>query len=260
MTLRRLARTVTLVGAVTVAGIVLSTPARAEDWKYSFAPYFWAADISLDHKINGDPVLAADVDFSDLLDKLELAFLGHLEMSTDKGGFFADAIWMSLTSADERSGGGLLDGTEIRTDLAMGVYEFGAFYHPTKPGTGFDLIFGVRAIDIDQDIQIELPNDEDHVRSETEETLTDAFVGIRAGGPIGGGFDLMIRGDVGTGDTDLTWNAIGSIGYRFGSKDQFDVRAGWKQMSIHLEDAGTETTTESDITMKGPIVGFNWTF
>jgi hypothetical protein len=31
-------------------------------------------------------------------------------------------------------------------------------------------------------------------------------------------------------------------------------------MTMHLEDTGTETTTESDITMKGPIAGFTWTF
>src|SRR5262245_15017044 len=81
--------------------------ARADDWKFSVTPYFWASDIKLDAKVNGNTVLAADVDVSDLLDKLDIGFAAHVEAYTDKGGFFVDGNWNSLTSKDERSGGGL---------------------------------------------------------------------------------------------------------------------------------------------------------
>src|SRR5262245_60704364 len=140
-----------VLGAVCM--VFSASAAKADDWKWSVAPYFWAADVKLDANINGNTVLATEVDVSDLLDKLDFAFFAHAEVSTDKGGFFFDGNWLSLTSKDERSGGGLLSGTEIRTDLSLGTYELGAFYHPTKPGTGFDVLFGVRVIDMDQDIE-----------------------------------------------------------------------------------------------------------
>ena len=241
------------------AWIIFSTAAKADDWKFSVTPYFWASDIKLDAKVNGNTVLAADVDVSDLLDKLDIGFAAHVEAYTDKGGFFVDGNWNSLSSKDERSGGGLLAGTKIHTDLSIGTYELGAFYHPTKPGNGFDVLFGVRLLDVNQDIKFELPTG-DSTRSETQKSYTDAFVGIRAGGPLGGPWDLMVRGDVGTGDTDFTWNALGTVGFTFGSKSQFGARIGWKETSIHLEDTGTETSTESDIVLKGPIAGFTIAF
>jgi len=244
-----------------IAAALLAFPgtAKAADWKFSVTPYFWAADISLDAKVNGNPVLAADVDVSDLMDKLDMAFFAHTEMYTDKGGFFFDGSWMQLSSGDTRSGGGLASGTRVDTDLSLGTYELGAFYHPTKPGTGFDVLFGIRVISLSQDIDFELQNGNE-TGTTTDSSLTDAFVGLRAGGPLGGNWDLMVRGDVGTGDTELTWNALGTVGFHFGSKGQFGARFGWRQMTIHQKDTGSQTTVESTITMKGPLAGLTLTF
>ena len=245
--------------ALAIAPCALSPDARAAEWKYSMAPYFWAADLGLDLEINGDPVLDQEIDVSDLLSDLEAAFTVHVEMATDKGGFFMDTNWLSLTSKDERNLTGLPGETKFRSDVSMGIYELGAFYRPNASRRLVDLLFGIRVIDQKQDIKIQV-GDGRETRSETEGSLTDAFVGLRAGGQIGGRWDLMVRGDVGTGDTELTWNAMGTVGYAFGSRKQFNTRFGWRQMTYRVKDSGTQTTTDSTTTMKGPILGLNWTF
>src|SRR5262245_47929744 len=112
-----LGRLALAMGPMAIAIGVLSPSARAAEWKYSAAPYFWAADLGLDLEINGDPVLDQEIDVSDLLSDLEAAFTVHVEMATDKGGFFLDTNWLSLTSKDERNLTGLPGETKFRSDV-----------------------------------------------------------------------------------------------------------------------------------------------
>jgi hypothetical protein len=84
--------------------LAIPATAKADDWKFAVTPYFWAADVSLDARINGNTVLAADVDLSDLLDKLDLAFSAHAEMYTEKGGSSAPGTPTSLGTRSEPSG------------------------------------------------------------------------------------------------------------------------------------------------------------
>src|SRR6187397_616524 len=66
-------------------------PARAEDYDWFAAAYVWAADISVDSKDVG-----AGIDFSNVLDKLEMAFQTHIEVQGDDVGGFVDFTFLGL--------------------------------------------------------------------------------------------------------------------------------------------------------------------
>ena len=68
----------------------------------------------------------------------------------------------------------------------------------------------------------------------TDKNLIDAFGGVRYLVPIGKRWDFVARGDVGTGGSDLSWNAHASFGVRLGKTDLFNLRFGWRYMELDV--------------------------
>ena len=64
-------------------------------------------------------------------------------------------------------------------------------------------------------------------------------------------FDLL---DVGTGDSDLTWQALGGVGYRF---EWFNLIAAYRYMNW---DFGDDVKVLDDMDIHGPAVGIQFTF
>ena len=122
----------------------------AEGLDWTIAPYLWASDVAMDVSINGDPALGVDVAFKDLLDKLDMAFMGHVEASSGSFGGFFDVIYISL--GDDQvinlgPGGPILGDLEVDMDLSMNIYELGGLYRVGGDGVGssaFDIIGGLR--------------------------------------------------------------------------------------------------------------------
>ena len=56
--------------------------------------------------------------------------------------------------------------------------------------------------------------------------------------PIGNEGSFILRGDVGAGDTDLTWNALAGFGYQLGQSGKYQLGIVYRHMEIELEDAG----------------------
>ncbi len=59
--------------------------------------------------------------------------------------------------------------------------------------------------------------------------------------------------DIGTGDSDLTWQAMAGIGYRF---SKIDIGAGYRYLEWELENRKVLGNLE----LKGPFVGIKFRF
>ena len=59
--------------------------------------------------------------------------------------------------------------------------------------------------------------------------------------------------DIGTGDTDLTWQALAGIGYRF---DRFDMVAGYRYLKWEFDD----NSALDNLDISGPMVGGKFRF
>ena len=75
-------------------------------------------------------------------------------------------------------------------------------------------------------------------------------------------WDWAIRGDVGVGDTDVSWNALTSFGVRLGKTDLFNLRLGWHHMELDVtaDDDVQNLEIESDTTLTGPFFAFAMKF
>lgn len=225
----------------------------AEDWEWTFAPYFWVADMGMDMTIDDVPALGIDVKATDLLDKVELVFQAHFEGRRGRGGFFADLTYMEITDSLA-----VPNGPSIDADVTQILLEGGGLYRLKDESSGLELLFGVRVFEIDQVMEISDALNQTTVDVTT--TMTDGFVGLRYGGPIGKKWSYKLRGDVGTGDTELTWNAIVGFGYEMGKTGKYSLVLGYRYLQFEFEEEDGGAKIESDMTFSGPAIGLQIDF
>ncbi len=249
--------------ALLAAWCPLAKAETPKDWEWNFAPYLWGPSVNLDVTINNDPVISADASFQDLLAQTDFAAAFHFEGQCEHAGFFADALFLNL-GAEKNSAANppLPGGTLTQTDVNIGLYEAAGFYRPGGGAHGLDLILGARMFDYRTRIDVTIPPPVSATTSGgTDKNLIDAFGGVRYMTPIGKRWDFLIRGDVGAGGTDLTWNAVASFGVRLGSTDHYNLRFGWHHMEMDVTAKNAQNIEiESNMTLTGPFFGFAMKF
>ena len=91
--------------------------------------------------------------------------------------------------------------------------------------------------------------------SEVKESYWDAIVGVKGRYSFGANrqWFLPYYADIGTGQSDLTWQAFGGLGYQF---SWGSILGGWRYIDYDFKSG---SNIES-LTFNGPMVGvaFNW--
>jgi hypothetical protein len=81
----------------------------------------------------------------------------------------------------------------------------------------------------------------------------DAVIGARGTLGLGQKWYLLGYLDIGTGESDLTWQALGGVGYRF---RHFDLVAAYRYLSWEFED----DQAVEDLQLHGPGLGIRFAF
>ena len=120
-------------------------PLHAAEWKHEVAPYMWGAAMSGTTAVGP---LEADVDasFSDILDNLEMGFMGSYRATRDRLSVTVDGIYMGLGS-DGRGPAGFVKGD---VDLDQAALEVDVGYEVLDRLTVFG---GLRYNDLSVDIR-----------------------------------------------------------------------------------------------------------
>ena len=245
-----------------VGTAIAASPAHADDWEWAFTPYIWATDIGIDVAVNDNDVASDDLAFDDLLDKIDFALLMHLEAQRDKVGLFADLVFMDLGSKQTNAARPPLPGgTEVKSDVTTTLIELGGFYRPSGDSHGLDILYGVRLTDLEVKLDITFPGPLGMTEQlDGSDSFTDGFAGLRFSAPIGENWSFVLRGDLATGDTELTTNAIGLFGYSFGENNKYRAMFGYRYMKMEIEDSSDGSKVNVDMTMAGPLAGVAFRF
>lgn len=245
-------RHVILASGVLVAVLLGSVPASAADsegWGWMVEPYVWAASIGTDMRTFQPPTEASsDTSFPDVLDKLDGVFMGRVEGRNDRFGLFADFIYLGL--ADSTRHRFLTTSTDVDARLldVAGSLRFG------DRENGLDLYGGARYIDLDATTRFVPENPGLPPRSlDAGESYLDFLVGGRYGWALSDRWNLTARGDFSTGDTDGTWSASLTAGYRTGNGAWL---FGYRYMEADLANRNSDITLD----LSGPVVGYGFRF
>jgi hypothetical protein len=230
-----------------MALLAAAAPARADssgmDWLGIV--YVWGADIGVDA---GDR--SVDVEFSDVIDKLEMAFLGHVEAQGDDIGGFVDVVFMGVGDNSSRPA------ADLNSDLDMTLMDLAAVWSPSpEPYSGVEVFGGLRYVDVDFDLVVDpLPPALPTVRTGINKGYTDFLAGARYAAPINDRWRLVFSGDLSGGDTEGTWSLGGYGVYRHGPHRFY---AGYRHLEVEVEAGDGERVTQ---TFSGPAIGYGFAF
>ncbi len=230
-----------------------------DQWQYSGAIYLWGADIG-GHTIRGSEV---EVGFSDLLDNLEMAFMGAFAARKNDWSILTDVIYLDLGVSNTTDLTVMVGPipvpvtTSTDLDLTGWVLHFAGGYELYSEGKSrLDLIGGVRYLDLDMDLFLGLQSLGPGQSRTISDSLTawDGIVGLKGHASLGERWFLPYYVDVGAGDSELTWQATAGIGFRAGRV--WDLALVYR----HLEWDLDSTRLIDDINFSGPTLGviFRW--
>ena len=213
---------------------------QEEGWKFGIEFYGWAASVGGKSAFGGD----IDVDFDDLLSDLEMAFMGGFAARKGKWSLLADVMYLNLED-DEDVAPGVKTSVEVKGWVVTPLIGYN-FLETEK--ISLHGVAGARYLWLKAYLDLSgypAVSDKGHV--------WDAVVGVRGQVNLTKKWYLPFYGDVGTGDSDLTWQVLAGIGYKF---KWFDVVAAYRYLDWDFDD----NPAIDDLNFSGPIVGIKFVF
>ena len=219
-------------------------------WNVRTNLYGWATSMNGDVTVRGFTA-PVDVKFSDILDKIDFAFMGVVEVGRGDWSFAADLFYAKL-GADKTVG-------PLRFDVGMEQFtgNFVVVRNLLDDGkTRFDVYGGVRVSYISTDLFIDrvFPTPDTNVSG--SKTWVDPIIGVRVNRNLSE--KLFLRGVADIGgfgiESDLTWQAYAALGYRLNEKSA---------ISIGYRGLGTDYTDGPfayDVISHGLILGYEYKF
>ncbi|HWA01609.1 MAG TPA: hypothetical protein VG841_14975 [Caulobacterales bacterium] len=252
----------------------LSGAAHAEeasgDWRFRGSLYGYFPDLSSTASL---PTGASDIDVEagDLIDHTDAAFMGLFEVQHGRFGVFADYLYYrignSVTDATQVSVGGgmpLPPGVTVDGELQVKMWVFtlaGTYRAFESDSTAIDVFAGARVLQLDTNFDYAFNTDFGPFSGPARTGSTgassdnvDAIIGAKGRTNFGADRQWFVTyyGDVGAGDSDLTWQAFAGAGRSFGN---VDVTVGYRHLDYDFSDSRIQ-----DISFDGPVVGasVNW--
>ncbi len=215
-------------------------PSHDEGWSWRVVPYLFATNLdgTLDVR---NTEFTTDVEFSDLASHLDFAAAAVFEGRYGPWAFALDGNYVDL--GEEGTGAAGVPG---EADFKLTLLGLTGFYR-VSPGSPFEVALGLRHLGTEQEVHVGAMN------SESESDLLDGYVGGRAVWPFAERWRFSLYGDVGAGDSDLTWQGLANFGYDFGN---WGLNLGYRILAYEFE----EGSTELDIAMEGWMLGVEYRF
>jgi len=140
-------------GLIFAASLVPTANLHAEEWEVTIAPYLWAAaETGKVATLPGAPPAEIDLEFDDILDGLEIAFMGAIDANKGRAGVYADIIYLSIDTDEVDTPGPFYSGADYEAEVVV-VTLLGTYRYDIGD-TAVDLLGGVRLWDADNQLNL----------------------------------------------------------------------------------------------------------
>jgi hypothetical protein len=219
-------------------------------WTLGGSVYLWAAGVE-GTSAEGDDI---DIPFTDIVGSLEGGVMGVLAAQKGKWTLIADLLYLSIHEEDETTANlvGLPIELDVDVKLRGFVSTFGVAYRVIdEDRTSLDLLAGARYFDLDVDFEAEFAAQ--RIEYSDSGHALDGIIGGQVLKSLTDRWYVSFYGDVGTGDSKLTWQAWPGVGYRL---EKVDVVAGYRHLKWETDDGDTI----DDLSFSGPLLGVKFSF
>jgi hypothetical protein len=221
--------------------------ARSEDWKFSVGAYLWGSSIKGTTRAGDD----IDVGFSDILDDLEMAAMGIVEVRKGKWGLVSDIIYIRMAQD--------LNETPVSKEeltLDTWIIQSAATYNlVSQENYTLDVLAGARYLYIKADVDVDIGPVT--LGGDISEGIWNGIVGVRGYINLPKQWFSSYHADVGTGDTKLTYQLLGNIGYKF---EKTAVVAGYRYLAWEFDQDDDLGGILDEFILQGPYVGVRYVF
>jgi hypothetical protein len=254
---------------VAIAPGFASAQVMSDQWQYSAAIYGWLPTI---RGTTTFPAGGSDlnVDASQIISHIKMAGMGTFAVQKDRWGAFTDIIYVDIGGSktgtrDLTVGGATLPAgvtANASLDVKSAIWTLAGSYRVlADPGSSLDVFAGARSIELKQRLNWSFSADIGGVTapprsggSDAKVSNIDGIVGVKGRYAFGDNREWYVPYylDIGTGDSDLTWQAVGGIGYAFHWGEVFVV---YRYLDYNFKSAKIE-----DANFGGPAFGvaFHW--
>lgn len=253
-------------GLVLFCGNAYAETADEPAWRYEFTLYGWVPDVDgtlrYDLPSSGGGV---GVDSGSILQNLDMALMGALEARRERWSLFADLVYLKLSDTNDGTlmfnpgpGPGLPLEASVEQKLKGWLASMLLGYNLFDNGrTRFDLAGGLRYLSVDADATVALngplpPTPPPRTLSGSAR-LWDGIVAVRGRYDFNDRWSLPYHLDIGTGDSNLTWQAaIGIVRHLSWG----DLKLFYRHLSY---DQGKDKLLQ-DVSFSGPLLGIGFRF
>ena len=151
---------------------------------------------------------------------------------------------------DAEDSGTIAPGLNANVELTNWIITPLVGYNLVDTGKSrLDIVGGARYLYMKADLRVDALG----ARAEDSGSNWDAIIGARGAVDLAEKWYLFGYLDIGTGESDLTWQAFGGVGYRF---KWFDVVAAYRYLRWDFDD----NQALDDLYLHGPGVGIRFAF
>jgi hypothetical protein len=252
--------------------LVVQAETAPNDWAWNATLYLWLPSMEGETAFppsGGGPSI--DITADQVLDSLNLVFMGAIEGSKGPWGLATDLVYIDFGASKKGTrdfGIGHVDiPATVNADLHLDVTGWlwtltGSHALIDHDKLTLNALAGARMLDLREHLGWALNGDlsslpiiEREGSSSASKTQWDAIVGVKGRAMFGAKRSWYVPYylDVGTGESNFTWQGVVGLGYSFGS---VDVLGAWRYVDYDLGD----NTPIKSLNFNGPAVGVTFHF
>ena len=251
-----------------------STPAGGEAEKWQFAATIYGFLPIIDTKVNYPGDLGSSetrLSMHDVLSSLKMAFFASLDAHNGTWGIFNDVVYADLGGAKSQTHDfsiGNIDipasaTTDLSADFKATLWTVAGEYRVLSDlYWKVDLLAGARLLNAKPSLSYSISGDIGPIvlpgrsgRKEVSASYWDGIVGVKGRYAFGDDrkWFAPFYFDIGTGQSQLTWQVSGGVGYNF---DWGSAFAMWRYIDYNFKSG----EPLADTTFNGPMLGvaFRW--
>lgn len=219
------------------------------EWTFTAAPYLWASGLKGNVGVLGTPPQSVDLSFGDIVENLDVGFMGVDEARRGRFLIGADVFYARLSDSIGTPVGVAAGSIDATVKTFMGTLVVGYDLAP-EDSVDLDLIGGARFWSVDNNFAFVGGALGGRSVSDGDEWV-DPVVGLKFRAAINDRLSFagwVMAGGFGVG-SDSMWDIMGGVGYRV--SDRVSLYAGYRAAGVDYAKNGFAY----DVTQRGPVFG-----
>ena len=245
--------------------------APADDWQFRAMIYGYLPTIRGSTTFPAGTGSDISVDANQIISHLKFTFMGSLEAQKGRWGAFTDIIYLNVGASKSGTRDLTIGGVELPAgitanaslDIKGTVWTLAGNYRVlATPESSFDAFAGARLLSVKERLGWEFSANIGPIvgpgqsgNSQAKRDNWDGIVGVKGRFNFGPSREWFVPYyvDVGTGDSNLTWQGIAGIGYAF---NWGEVVGAWRYLDYDFKPG----KKIEGVNFSGPAVGvaFRW--